>query len=299
MGLSLRVVFFFLWTASASLAEDIVVAAYNLENYLRMDRRAKGEMVTDAPKPEHEIGAIIRIISGLKPDILGLMEIGGPDMLDDLQARLKAAGVDLPHRVWVRGADEERHLALLSRFPITSDQSRNDVSFPLGGRIQRMPRGILDTTIQINPGYRLRLLGAHLKSKRTVPGYDETKLREEESRQLRVHTDAILQKDPATNLLLFGDLNDTKNEFPIRQIMGTPRTPTYMRDIWLRDSRGETWTHYWKTADIYSRIDYILVSPALAPEVIWKKCGIDDSPSWKEASDHRAIYATISASERR
>ena len=37
--------------------------------------------------------------------------------------------------------------------------------------------------------------------------------------------------------------------------------PNYMMDLWLRDSRGEHWTYYWKTADEYSRIDYLLVSP--------------------------------------
>jgi len=299
MSLSLRVIFFFLWTVSASFGADIVVAAYNLENYLRMDRYAKGETVTDAPKPEREIAAIVSILGEVKPDILGLMEIGGEDMLSDLQARLRAAGLDLPHRVWVRGADEERHIALLSRFPITQDRSLDDVSFPLNGRIQRMPRGILDATVQVAPDYRLRLLGAHLKSKRTTPNYDQARLREREADMLRKHVDGILQKEPSTNLLLFGDLNDTKNEYPIRQIMGPPRAPTSLRDIWLRDSRGETWTHYWKSADIYSRIDYMLVSPALAPEVIWKKCGINDSPSWKDASDHRAIYATISPNDRR
>jgi len=298
MSLSLRVVFLFLWTASASFGTDFVVAAYNLENYLRMDRHTKGETVADAPKPEREIAAIVKIIGEIRPDVLGLMEIGGEDMLSDLQARLRTAGIDLPHRVWVRGADEERHLALLSRFPITQDRSQNDVSFQLDGRVQRMPRGILDATVQVAPGYRLRLLGAHLKSKRTTPNYDQARLREREADMLRKHVDGILQKEPSTNLLLFGDLNDTKNEYPIRQIMGPNRASTSLRDIWLRDSRGETWTHYWKSADIYSRIDYILVSPALAPEVIWKKCGINDSPSWRDASDHRAIYATISPNDR-
>jgi endonuclease/exonuclease/phosphatase family metal-dependent hydrolase len=299
MAQSLRVVFVLFWMTSAVLAEDFVVAGYNLENYLRMDRRAKGEMVEDAPKPAHEIDSIVRILTQIHPDILGLMEIGGPDMLDDLQSRLKTAGLDLPFRVWVKGADEERHVALLSRFPIAQDRSIDDVSFPLDGRIQHMPRGILDATVQVTPSYQIRLIGAHLKSKRPVPDYNETRLREEESRHLRDHVEDILQKEPSTNLLLFGDLNDTKNEYPIRQIMGTPHTPTALRDIWLRDSRGETWTQYWKAADLYSRIDYILVSPALMPEIIWKKCGINDSPSWNEASDHRAVYATISSTDRR
>jgi predicted extracellular nuclease len=102
-----------------------------------------------------------------------------------------------------------------------------------------------------------------------------------------------LETSPEANLMLFGDLNDTKNEYPIRQIIGLKGTPHFMMDLWLEDSREERWTYYWKTADEYSRIDYLLVSPGLVREIVPDKCGIDDSPFWNEASDHRAIYAAI------
>jgi predicted extracellular nuclease len=124
-------------------------------------------------------------------------------------------------------------------------------------------------------------------------------MRAKEARSLRNHVDRILAADPDTNLLLFGDLNDTKNEYPIREIIGWKGAPNYMMDLWLRDSRGEYWTYYWKTADEYSRVDYLLVSPALIKEVIVEKCGINDSPVWNAASDHRAIYAVIFAADRR
>ena len=97
-------------------------------------------------------------------------------------------------------------------------------------------------------------------------------------RGICAHLDRILETSPEANLMLFGDLNDTKNEYPIRQIIGLRGTPSYMMDLWLRDSRDERWTYYWKTADEYSRIDYLLVSPGLVREVVTEKCGIDDSP---------------------
>ena len=48
------------WLASLFLclrlgAEEIVVASYNVENYLRMDRRVDNKNLKDAPKPESEI----------------------------------------------------------------------------------------------------------------------------------------------------------------------------------------------------------------------------------------------------
>ncbi len=36
-----------------------------------------------------------------------------------------------------------------------------------------------------------------------------------------------------------------------------------------------------------------MASPALKPQVVIKKSGIDHSPNWNEGSDHRAIFTTI------
>jgi endonuclease/exonuclease/phosphatase family metal-dependent hydrolase len=280
------------------LGREIVVASYNVENYLLADRRKDGAVIKDAPKPEQEIIAVVKVLGQIQADIVGLIEMGDESMLDDLQRRLKAAGLDYSYREWVKGADEQRHTCLLSKFPIVERNSRNDVLLELDGKTLRMNRGILDVTVQVNPEYRLRLVGAHLKSRRAVPDYDQALLRAKEAWSLREHVDEILAAAPDTNLLLFGDLNDTKNEYPIREVIGWKGAPNYMMDLLLRDSRGEHWTYYWKAADEYSRVDYLLVSPALAGEVIHQKCGINDSPFWNEASDHRAIYAVIFAKDR-
>jgi endonuclease/exonuclease/phosphatase family metal-dependent hydrolase len=280
------------------LGDEIVVASYNVENYWLGERETSASLIKEPPKPEAEIAAVIKVLNRIKPDILGVMEIGDESMLEDFQKRLRTAGLNYPYREWIEGADEVRHICLLSRFPIVERNSRNDVPLDLDGKTLRMNRGILDVTVEVNPQYRLRLVGAHLKSRRDVPEYDQARMRAKEALLLREHIDEILAAEPATNLMLFGDLNDTKNEYPIRQIIGAKGSPSYMMDLWLRDGSGERWTYYWKTADEYSRIDYLLVSPGLAKEVIFEKCGIDDSPDWNEASDHRAIYAVIFALDR-
>lgn len=289
-----------LWLASLFLclrlgAEEIVFASYNVENYLPMDRRVENKRLKDAPKPESEIEAVVKVITTIKPDILGLVEMGDEATLDDLQKRLKAAGLDLPHREWLQGADQNRHVCLLSRFPIVDRKSRGDIPFELDGKTLRFNRGILDVTVEVNPNYKLRLAGVHLKSRREVEEYDEAWMRAKEAWFLRDHINGILQADPQTNLLVYGDFNDTKNNYPIKEVIGKKGTPNYMMDLWLRDSRNERWTHYWKTADEYSRIDYIMVSPAMVKEILFDKSGVNDSPFWNDASDHRAIYTTISA----
>jgi len=274
-------------------AKDVVVASFNLENYLRMERKVDGKMVADAPKPEEEIAAVIETLQEIKPDILGVVEMGDGAMLDDFQSRLKAAGLDYPHRERVEGADPVRHIALLSRFPIVARNSRGDVPFELNGTQQRMSRGILDVTVQLADHFRLHLIGAHLKSKRQVPEFDEKTMRAKEASLLKEHLDNILKSSPREKLMLFGDLNDTKNEYPVRELVGPPGSPGHMKDLFLTDRYGYHWTHFWSAADIYSRIDYLLVSRGLSPEINMDRSGISSFRRWYKASDHRAIYATV------
>ncbi|MGD9749123.1 MAG: hypothetical protein AB7V57_22465, partial [Verrucomicrobiales bacterium] len=104
--------------------------AYNLKNYLPMNRRVDGVAVQDAPKPAEEIEAVVNMIAAGKPDVLGVCEIGLEAEIKDLQSRLKKAGLDLPEFEWVRAAsDQPRNLALLSRFPIVARHSKNDLSY--------------------------------------------------------------------------------------------------------------------------------------------------------------------------
>jgi exonuclease III len=59
------------------------------------------------------------------------------------------------------------------------------------------------------------------------------------------------------------------------------------------DSRGESWTHYYRREDSYSRIDYFMVSPALKPFVAGNRARIWDGAAATDGSDHRAIYLEL------
>lgn len=270
-----------------------MVAAFNVQNYLATGISLEDGKRDLPPKPESAIAAVVEVIKEIQPDILGIMEMGDPSMLADLQARLKKAGMDLPHSEWVKGADPARHLALLSKYPIIARQSRDEVPFDLNGVRTRVGRGILDVTVELAPHYNLRLVGVHLKSRRQVPDFDEASMRAKEASHVRKHLDAILTAAPKVNLMLFGDLNDTKNEFPVRELIGSAKSPNYMRDLVLEDRSGFRWTHFWPAADIYSRIDFLLVSRGLGPEIDMKKSGVSSASMWFNASDHRAIFATV------
>jgi endonuclease/exonuclease/phosphatase family metal-dependent hydrolase len=257
-----------------------------------MSRYVNGVDTPDQPKPESEIAAVVGNIVKLQPDILAVQEMGPRDQFGDFVARLKAAGLNFEHTKLLDAHDQARHLGLLSKFPIVADNSVADAFYELNGVQEPVQRGFLDVTLEIQPGYRLRCITAHLKSKRPVP-QGEAMMRRFEGRLLRQHIDKILADQPDTRLYVCGDLNDTKNEDVIKDIIGVKGSHTYMGDLWLKDSRGERWTHFYATGDSYARIDYFLISPALWRDVDKKAGGIFDEPTWSDASDHRPIWAVL------
>lgn len=284
--------------ASARGAQEIVVGTYNLENYVSDSPRGPGDKTSARAKSEKAIDAVIRIVREINPDILGVCEMGSPERFEDFKKRLNEAGLGYVDSEYLQAADDDRHLALVSRFPIVARASRGDVPFELDGRPEKVRRGFLDVTVQVNPSYRLRLVGAHLKSKLPIPA-GEALIRRLEAEQLRKHLEGILTTAPDTNLLCYGDFNDTKNEPAIQEIMGPKKSSLHMADLWARDEVGDKWTHYWKVADQYSRIDYLFASPALFREVVLAKSRIYRSEFWNDASDHRPVFTTIIAENKK
>lgn len=281
------------WCAALFAAPgEIVICSYNLRNYVSASPAGEGRQYSTRAKPEAEIAALIQIIQEINPHVLGVCEMGTPDRFEDFKKRLADAGLGYVDSEYVQAADADRHLALLSRFPIVARNSQTDVSFELNGRIEKVRRGFLDVTIQVNPDYQLRMVGVHLKSKLPTPD-GEALIRRYEAQALRKHLEGILAAKPAVNLAAYGDFNDTRNEPMFQEVTGVRGAPNYMADLPAMDALGDRWTHYWKTADQYSRIDFIFVSPGLLREVVKNKSTVYRGSNWEEASDHRPVHATI------
>lgn len=275
--------------SAAGAADGVVIASYNVGNYLLA---AAAGAAGIPPKPATEIAAVVAVVKEIDPDILGLCEIGGAAELADLRRRLDGAGVAFADQELVEAADTERRLALLSKFPIVARRSVADLRFELNGSEQRVGRGFLDVEVAVTPGYRLRLVGVHLKSRRAVPE-DEALLRRHEAHLLRRHLEKILAADPASNLVVYGDFNDYKNEPAMREIIGPPGTADYLADIPVADRCGERWTHHWRAADVYARLDYFLASRGLLPELDRGRSGVYRGDRWAVASDHRPIMLAV------
>ncbi len=279
---------------SPAAEQSAVFCAYNVRNWLVMDRFENNVVVKDAAKSNQEKTAVIQTLTAIRPDILGLSEIGSAADLHEIQMLLKQSGIDLPHFEVAQGGDTARRLGLLSRFPIRSRQSPKDLTYNLDGRVMQVQRGFLDVTLELPGEFALRCLGVHFKSKREVFEGDQALMRRHEADLLRRHIDRILEKAPDSPLIAYGDFNDYRNEPALKAVQGSRTGPGYLDDLRPADHLGEVWTHYWATADVYSRIDYLFVNRALKPLVQREGTFIYRSPDFATASDHRPVVTTLS-----
>lgn len=276
------------WLAAA-VAGAITVATYNVENYNLADRMVEGVFRPSYPKPEAEKAAVRQVIRGVAPDILALQEMGAPPFLAELQRDLAREGLDFPHAVVLEGADADRHVALLSRLPFKEVRRHTDLPVMLFGQREVVKRGLLEVTFATNEG-DVTVFVLHLKSRRTERPDDPmgAAQRELEAEAVR---DYVLRRfpDPTTaRFIVCGDFNDTRASKPVTSLLARGRTKLGEL-VRAADSRGETWTHYYRREDTYSRIDFLVVSEGLRPYVANGRGIVHDGPGAGEGSDHRAV----------
>ncbi len=271
----------------AASAQALTLATYNVENYLVADRRVDGVFRPAFPKPESEKAALRAVIRTLDADLLALQEMGRQPFLDELQRDLRAEGLDYPHAALVAGADEDRHVALLSRVPLKA--VHRHVRLPAGKRGATVRRGVLEAVVATDRG-DLSVFVIHLKSRRTDDPADPEGRTQRADEAVAVR-DLVLRRHPDPSRALFvvcGDFNDSPASRPLRAL--TRRGRTVIGSLLpAADSRGETWTHVYRREDAYTRLDYLLVSPALRRRVAAPGARIVDVPAVRHASDHRPV----------
>jgi len=285
-------------------AETFRIASYNLEGYLDVPTESRPAKTPESKRKIRES------ICAIRPDVIALQEVGSTNALVELRDSLKADGLDLPHWEYLPGYDTNIHVAVLSRFPFTARHPYTNENFLLSGRRFHVSRGFAEVVIQVNENYSFTLMSAHLKSKRAVTSGDEAEMRLEEAKLLREKIDAHLAANPDLNLVVAADLNDTKDSPSTRAVIGRYRHK--LIDTRPAERNGDsafspgaqkeprhiTWTHYYGKDDTYSRIDFLLLSPGMAPEWRTNETYVLSVPDWGQASDHRPITAAFEARDK-
>ena len=292
-----------LLSLSSFSAQTFTVVTYNVENYFLAD------FANRKAKVEASRAKVVETIALIKPDILALQEMGRKEALQELRQRLSKRGLSYSQAFFLEGADPAIHLAVLSRFPIVRNHSKTNATYLLDGKRFQVRRGFVEIEIQVGDSYKFILFNAHLKSMRQVAFADQAEMRLGEARVLRELIEKRLNANPNENILLMGDLNDAPSRDPIKVLIGKGSTklidlrPSEKKDDQEKvDGRGNdksrrvTWTHYYKTEDQFSRLDYIMASRGMVREL--DSSYVYVTTDWGMASDHRPVVARFATKER-
>src|SRR5205823_2821504 len=210
--------------------------------------------------------------------------------LDEFQRELKQEGQNFAFSALLEGPDPERHVAVLAKVPFKEILRHDKV---ITRRKQGVKRGVLEVVFSTGSG-DFSLFVVHLKSRHTE-SEDDPESAKQRGLEAEAVRDLILSRypDPAKGrFVVCGDWNDTRGSRPVRAMQ--KRGETILGEILpAADTHGETWTHFWRREDTYSRIDYLLVSPALRPLVAEGKAQVWDGPGVGEASDHRPVVMQL------
>ncbi len=265
--------------------EQLRVLSYNVHNFTAdPDSKLTSAQARDA---------VIDVLADIAADVMVLYEIGGEPALAEIRKALAARGRPYPFASVVEATDRERQIAFLAAVDPTQVSHDITAFYSLGGRHVPVRRGFGHCVFQWNNGYRLHIVGAHLKSK-VFHYLGQTDMRRYEARQLRYLFNTIIEQDPEANVLVVGDMNDSPNSSPVATLCGRRyKGPKQLYDLRPVDSYGMSWTHLWSEADTYSRIDYAFASYYLLPEIRFEDTGLPLAPEWAEASDHRPVLVSL------
>jgi endonuclease/exonuclease/phosphatase family metal-dependent hydrolase len=289
-----------LFCSTSFAAETFRVATYNVETYLNQPTESRHFVKSAEAKAK-----VRESIEAMKPDVVALEEMGTTNALLELRASLKADGLDFPFWEHVSGADTNIHVAILSKLPIVARHPHTNEFFLLDGRRFQVKRGFAEVDIQAATNFTFTLIAAHLKSHLATPDADEAEERFEEAKVLRGIIDEHFKANPNAKLIVLGDFNDTKNSDSMKQIIG--RGKFKLTDTRPAERNGDNasaqppyfeprnvaWTYFYGADDTYARIDYILLSPAMARDWVKAETYIPTIPNWGIGSDHRPIVATF------
>ncbi len=262
---------------------EFTVLTFNLDHWADEDR--DGDPSTLEPKPEAETAAILETLRALSPDVILVQEAAPGAPFERLRDAL-----GYPHCHIAAIDPSGLDLAILSRIPLDPVATATKDLYTIGPRKFPVRRGILDATLRFPSGAAVRLLGAHLKSKK-FHEFGQAEMRRNEARLVCNRVRSALKADPATPVLVLGDLNDTPTSAPLQEILTYQNKPI-LTDLRPTDALGDAWT-YRAEDDACLRHDYALASATLLPYYLPEKTFIPNHPALAAASDHRPLFLTF------
>jgi endonuclease/exonuclease/phosphatase family metal-dependent hydrolase len=216
--------------------------------------------------------AVIALNDGRGPDLLAIVEVESERAADLLRQALNARLKDpeLHYKsVVMKELTAGRHIApaLITRLPVVSARTQ------LLGRRQR----ILESHVSVN-GYELVILASHWTSRVTDEEGDD---RSKYADQLYGRFRAMYKNNPAVDVLICGDFNDTPDEDSVKDhlhavgdrdaVLKAGDSPLLLNLLAGKDAT-ELATHYHSGRPYI--FDQLVVSPGLLDDQGWN-CEVD------------------------
>ncbi len=255
-----------------------------------MNRYYDGKYRPNYPKPEKEKKSLRDYIKKIDADVLGLQEIGSKGHLNELQLDLSASDQNYPYQAFSYESGRDRNLAFLSRLPLQQVKAHENLRLIDGYGKQEVLRGVLEIEIKYK-ALPIKIFNIHLKSRHTSDSRDpeSNKYRLKEAKTV---LDLIYKRTDSGKrpYILLGDLNDFPQSETLRLLTQNKKSP--MTQIICIDSKGESWTHYYRKKNRYSTLDYILFSKN-HPFLENASGQILRDRYYYKASDHRPIFVEM------
>ena len=193
----------------------------------------------------------------------------------------------------VESSDKGSVLAVISKIKPDKFEALTDIKYKIDDREIPVSNGFAHCVFNVN-GYKFHLVAANLKDRRKHPEFNQTDMRRYEARQLRYLVNDISKKDPDSNILIIGNLNDTCGMSPLKELYSR-RSGIEKRlfDIRPLDSMKTSWTYWNRETDDFERIDYALASFPMISEIVREKTAVIQTDNWKKFSNHRPLLVNI------
>ncbi|QQE11682.1 endonuclease/exonuclease/phosphatase family protein [Planctomycetota bacterium] len=279
-----------LCSAGVVQAEELRVAAYNVENMFDVfDDPYTADEGTDV-KFREELEQIAGTVRVLNADVIVFDEVENEFVL---KALIKEFLPDMGYEyVSAIRSNDGRGIrnGVISRKPIVKATSYKWRRFKCPGfdKTYRFSRDLMHVTIQATDDKVMEIFGVHLKSKRDSAGDPESaKRRLAEALEARRILDEVMadQEDPW--VVIAGDFNDT----PESKTMGA-----FFKNDGLIDMHkglGKEARITYLNEPHLSTIDFVLASPALAAKKVKGSELVLHDKELNKASDHAPLAVTF------
>lgn len=274
-------------------AKRFRVATYNVENLFDAQSKAAAEPgAPQPPKPEAAKQALAATFQAMDADVVALVEVSDRATLRRFRDQY-LKGMGYSEMALIEGNDRRGiDVALLSRFQITHMRSHRNLPVRVpGSDPQSLSRDVLEATIKPGKGYSFTMFVTHLKSHH---GGDRADLkREAEATVVRDVLERFETQHPKANFILAGDFNDGPDRKPLKPLLDPKEGKFPLLDAFA--ALGPKALSYWKPP-YAGRIDYLMLSQGILPELVPNSTRLLDTPTARAASDHLPGWVDIDPS---